>query len=435
MTDLYRDAMPDVSSDFVFDDEVLKAALKRIYSEDFNPMTQIEENLFNEFWDKLNEATDKGFGTVTPVDHDYEFYQELRYNNGVFAAFKVHRMQNDMAAKLLDENGELKPFEQWLNDVQPIADHQCRQYFQTEYDTAIKRAHIAADWRQFEQEADVFPNLEWIKSTSITPGEDHKIYWGIIRPMVDTWWNDHKPGDRWGCKCGLRSTDKKPTPLRDIPKETNADDPAPGLNNNPGKDGILFSDTHPYNPPNCAACNLPGKKVLFNNPSNRLVRFFNAGAKGRKDCYHCSRPAELIKTAEKEIVKKKQKLSKTEIAEIKNRTREWVDKNLPEVKIDGTIAKRLIVENESINDKIIVNKQFFNETFAKNIRNKKLSEVMDLATHVKEWLPSASFVENEDGLHHDYQFKVFTTSYNGVNIECKAKVTDGIYIYNMRILK
>jgi hypothetical protein len=249
MNDLYRNALPDVSSGFVFDDDVLKAALKRIYSEDFNLMTQIEENLFNEFWDKLNEATDKGVGAtlaVAPIDTDLEFLEELRYNNGVFAAFKTHRMQNDVAAKLLDEEGELKPFEQWLNDVQPIADHQCRTWFQTEYDTAIKRAHLAAEWRQFEREADVLPNLEWIKSTSITPGEDHRIFWGTIRPMNDNFWSEHKPGDRWGCKCSLRATDKEPTPMDDGPNPTKTDDPVPGLDNNPADDGKLFSDSHPY---------------------------------------------------------------------------------------------------------------------------------------------------------------------------------------------
>ena len=61
----------------------------------------------------------------------------------------------------MDSNGNLKPFEQWLKDVQPIASHQCRSWFQTEYDTAVIRAHQAADWKQFERERDVLPNLKW----------------------------------------------------------------------------------------------------------------------------------------------------------------------------------------------------------------------------------------------------------------------------------
>ena len=47
----------------------------------------------------MNEATDKGFGIRQPVDPDYDFYQELKHNNAVFSAFKVHRAQNDMAAQ------------------------------------------------------------------------------------------------------------------------------------------------------------------------------------------------------------------------------------------------------------------------------------------------------------------------------------------------
>jgi len=194
------------SSSMSFDDELLKKALKRIYEKEFNPITGIEENLFNEFLSTLNTALDKGFGTPAVNDRDYDFYQALRRNNAVFSAFKVHRMQNDIAAKLLDENGDLKPFNRFANDVQSITDHQCRKWLKTEYDTAIIRAHQAADWKQFEREADILPNLEWVKSTSIHPGEDHIIYWGLVLPIHHPFWKEHRPGDRWNCKCSLRST-------------------------------------------------------------------------------------------------------------------------------------------------------------------------------------------------------------------------------------
>ncbi|MCB6967339.1 phage head morphogenesis protein, partial [Phocaeicola dorei] len=78
-------------------------------------------------------------------------------------------------------------------------------------DTAVIRAHQAADWRQFEREKDVLPNLKWMPSTSIHPGADHRIFWGTIRPIDDPFWNEHKPGDRWNCKCTLSSTDEAPT--------------------------------------------------------------------------------------------------------------------------------------------------------------------------------------------------------------------------------
>jgi hypothetical protein len=326
INDLYRDALPDVSTGFAFDSEVLKAALKRIYNREFNPMTELEENLFNDFWDRLNEAAEKGIGEVTPVvDYDDDFLASIRRNNGVLAAFKVHRMQNDMAAKLLDEKGELKRFEQWLNDVQPIADHQNRIWFRTEYDTAVKRAHQAAEWRQFEREAGTLPNLEWIRTTSVHPAEDHAVFWSIpvILPLKHPFWDKHRPLDRWGCKCSLRATDKPATPADKIPEGGSADKPAPGLDGNPAKDGILFSDSHPYNPPSCAACTLPGRKVLLNA---KRTGFFNAS--GKKDCYHCSKPVQLIKKAGTATKEQKRRAKTASFIKAKNSAIQKVKKHV-----------------------------------------------------------------------------------------------------------
>lgn len=214
-----------------------------IYSKNFHPMTEIEINLFNEIWARINEASQKGFDESEVVDPDKDFRNAILRNNAVFSAFKVHRMQNDMVRLLLDSNGNLKPFEQWQKEVMPIASHQVGQWLRTEYNTAVIRAHQAADWRQFEREKDVLPNLRWMPSTSVNPGKDHMIFWGTVRPIDDPFWNEHRPGDRWNCKCDLSSTDD---PVTEIPDFTRKDNPHPGLDNNPGKDGKLFSDTHPY---------------------------------------------------------------------------------------------------------------------------------------------------------------------------------------------
>ena len=222
---------------------MLRRALRNIYGKNFHPMTDIEINLFNEICDRINEAARKGFDESGAVDPDDDFRAAILRNNEVFVAFKVHRMQNDMARLLLDSNGNLKPFEQWRKEVMPIASHQVGQWLRTEYNTAVLRAHQAADWQQFEREKDVLPNLRWMPSTSVNPGKDHMIFWGTVRPIDDPFWNEHRPGDRWNCKCDLSSTDD---PVTEIPDFTKKDNPHPGLDNNPGKDGKLFSDTHPY---------------------------------------------------------------------------------------------------------------------------------------------------------------------------------------------
>ena len=156
---LYYDKDTEVASSFDFSDETLRNALLNIYSKDFHPASDIEVTLFNEVWATMDKAVKKAFGNVSPSDPDADFIEALRRNNAVFSAFKVHRAQNDMARLLLDSNGNPKPFEQWLNEVMPIASHQCRTWLKTEYDTAVIRAHQAADWRQFSREKDILPNL------------------------------------------------------------------------------------------------------------------------------------------------------------------------------------------------------------------------------------------------------------------------------------
>lgn len=223
-------------------DEVIEHALLNIYRRNFNPKTDIEPGFFHAFVSTLNAAADKGIRQAQKPEDD--FLNALRHNTAVFAAFKTHRLQNDVARQLMDSNGNLKPFERWKNDVQDITSHQCKAWLRTEYNTAVLRARQAANWQQFQREKDVLPNLEWMPSTSPNPGADHMPFWGTILPVDHPFWEQHRPGDRWNCKCDLRSTDKSAT---NVPHDsTEAHDPQPGLDNNPGSTAQIFAPSHPY---------------------------------------------------------------------------------------------------------------------------------------------------------------------------------------------
>ena len=125
-------------------------------------------------------------------------------------------------------------------------------WLQTEYDTAVIRAHAAADWQEFERNKDIFPNLRWMPTTSPEPESTHAAYWRmkLTLPVDDPFWNYHHPGDRWNCKCSLEATDE---PVN-RPDDMEPTKPQRGLENNPGKDGHTFSDKHPYFPSDCSHC-------------------------------------------------------------------------------------------------------------------------------------------------------------------------------------
>ena len=278
-------------------DDIIAAALRNIYRRDFNPHTDIEPNLFNAIAHALGQAlTDGAAQGGLPALANDPFIHALRHSTDVFSAFKVHRAQNDMAARLLDSNGNLKPFEQWREEVLPIADHQCHNWLQTEYNTAVLRARQAANWQQFQAEKDILPNLKWLPSTSPNPGADHQPFWNTILPVDHPFWDQHRPGDRWNCKCDLTSTDEPPTPVPSAHGGSPAgDNPQPGLKDNPGKTAEVFSDDHPYFPADCKHC-------AFYNPTikARLATVITARV---KDCNHCPYIDACIDRTEVEMIR------------------------------------------------------------------------------------------------------------------------------------
>ena len=261
---------------FTFDSSIIENALKNIQRRQLNTKTQIDQGLFSEVNRILSSGIDIACGDDDRIDGGFK--QDLQTNTEVFAAFKAHRMGRDMASQLLDADGNVKPFRQFKKDTEGIVSHHVNAWLRTEYDTAIRRAHRAAEMRQFIAEADVFPNIEWLPSTAVNPREAHMPFYHHIWPINDPFWDEHKPGDEWGCQCGWESTDKPATDNKGLGGEGVAE-PSPGLGGNPAKTGQVFSDDHPYFPSDCAHCGIYNTSI-----KNRLASVFYDR---KKDCYNC----------------------------------------------------------------------------------------------------------------------------------------------------
>ena len=248
----------------------------------FDVENSIEPTMWQELTKIMNEATAKGLSKGKfSIDHNRFFLNAVKHANEVFAAFKTHAMGKSMASKLLNDNGNLKPFDKWMKDISSISSHHVGSWLKTEYNTAVLRAHNAADWRSFVENKDIMPNLRWMPTTSPDAEAVHRRYWEkkLTLPVEHPFWNKHHPGDRWNCKCSLESTDDPASPddmLDDLPIEPSQR----GLENNPGKDGKIFNDTHPYFPKNCNQCSFYKNRGF----KNKMKTWFN---NHEKDCYKC----------------------------------------------------------------------------------------------------------------------------------------------------
>lgn len=265
-------------------EKCLEQALKDLYNKEVDPRREPDPALYEGFRQTFDHAVIRSFPPTKDKELS-EFSGRLKSSNEVFSVFRAHRMSRDMAAQMVDKEGNLKSFDQFRKDVEPIADHHVRQWLRTEYDMAVSRARLAADWLTYEKDRDIMPNLRWVESTAITPDAVHSSFWGTVRPVDDTFWAAHHPGDHWGCQCSLEQTDDPVTPLSDevIRK---APPPSPGLEENPGKTKRIFSYNSPYFPGSCETC-----------PFRHLLK----EPRTEKDCYSCDAQKAVTRDARQKL--------------------------------------------------------------------------------------------------------------------------------------
>ena len=139
-------------------------------------------------------------------------------------------------------------------------------------------------------------------TSSADPREEHAVFWrdALTLPVSDPFWDEHRPGDLWNCKCWLKQTDAPATPSKEIPKGKGVPKPAKGLETNPGKTAEMFSSKQPHypNPKNCIWLKLAKGK----GAEAKAGRFRNA-AKCIHNCNLCEY-VQLARKGNKETNKK-----------------------------------------------------------------------------------------------------------------------------------
>lgn len=288
----------------IFSADILEGFLRKIY-DGFDVSREIEPSAWREVLRILNEGAVKGLTQGGVRQHTPQFLQAIKHSNEVFSAFKCHSMGVKMAERLHDKDGNLRPFKEWREAVQPIASHHVGAWLKTEYDTAVLRAHQGSLWQEFERNKDILPNLRWMPTTSVSPENVHKGYWTsrLTLPVDDPFWQDNHPANRWNCKCSLEATSDK-ADTGHVAEMARQDNTAQqGLENNP-RDGHLFSDKHPYFPDSCSSCPFKKQSKL----KNWIGRLFNGGD-GKEDCYNCPYIDESIDQAKlKELIEERRQL-------------------------------------------------------------------------------------------------------------------------------
>ena len=196
--------------------------------------------IYNSNFKDLSEGVTAGYTSSYDLK-DATMVLQLQNNIASFAAFKTYRQTSEMKLALTTPEGKKKPWNEFLKEAKAIDDKYRVNWLRAEYDMAIKQGRAADNWMQFERDKDVYPNLEYMPSSSAEPNQDHVKYYGLIYPIDHPFWDNGLPPLKWGCKCSVKQTRST-----NVSKSVENPVPVKGVAGNAGKLGMVFTPNHPY---------------------------------------------------------------------------------------------------------------------------------------------------------------------------------------------
>lgn len=124
--------------------------------------------------------------------------RHLTESDYIFSGLKTFHELNEAFPSLLDENGNRKPFEQFLNDVRKVDETYNRNYLYAEYNFVQSAAAMAARWEDFEADGDRY-NLQYrtMRDDKVRP--EHAALDGTTLPPSDPFWDAYYPPNGWNC--------------------------------------------------------------------------------------------------------------------------------------------------------------------------------------------------------------------------------------------
>ena len=138
---------------------------------------------------------DSSFDKVEMTD---TMRKRLTRSNYIFSGIKAFHQLNEAFPSMIDKNGNKKPFEQFLNDVQNINQTYNVNYLHAEYNFVQASATMAAKWEKFEEDGDRY-NLQYRTAGDDKVRPEHAALDGVTLPMSDPFWESYYPPNGWNC--------------------------------------------------------------------------------------------------------------------------------------------------------------------------------------------------------------------------------------------
>jgi len=215
-------------------------------------------------------------GSFRQVEMSEAMRKRLERSNYVFSGLKTFHELNEAFPSLLDENGNRKTFERFLNDVRKIDETYNSNYLRAEFNFVQASAEMAAKWERFMQDGDRY-YLQYRTAGDAKVRPTHAEMAGITLPASDPFWEDFYPPNGWGCRCSVVQVRKSKYPATDHEEAMARGESALELDKkgmfrfNAGMEQKTMPDYNPYTIKRCKDCDMNnGKMELVFVPENEL---------------------------------------------------------------------------------------------------------------------------------------------------------------------
>ena len=217
----------------------LELKLFRVFNLSYNPKKVINESQKNnsltseELFNNSNKELTKALTDVFEVKYEHKNYalvNKLERNIGLFSAYRSANVMLYIKGRTKEEqNAVLAVYERHLK---------------VESSLVTRTARSAKQYLTYQENSDLYPNLEYLPSRSVDKRKEHQELYGIIKPVNDPFWNSYLPPNGWNCKCRVRQTDAKETKAK-IPNIKLPN----GITGNAVVDEKIFTNSHnSFNP-------------------------------------------------------------------------------------------------------------------------------------------------------------------------------------------
>jgi SPP1 gp7 family putative phage head morphogenesis protein len=198
--------------------------------------------------------------------------QRLTRSNYIFSGLKAFHELNETFPSLLDENGNKKTFERFLNDVRKIDETYNSNYLRAEYNFVQASAEMAAKWEKFMEDGDHY-YLQYRTQHDDKVRPEHASLDRVTLPPTDSFWESYYPPNGWNCRCTVVQVLKRkyePTPhdeAMSLGEDALQTDKKGIFRFNSGKEQKTVPDYNPYTIKRCRDCDIAkGKLDLDRKP-------------------------------------------------------------------------------------------------------------------------------------------------------------------------